>query len=339
MLAPFTGSDSGVFAARAMQCVFGGLAAVLTAVLGGVFDRRVGIAAGLLVACDPFLVFFSSLILTETPFTAALIGLWIALWKTVRAPSARGWIVVGILAAVCVYLRESSLGLVVAGPILVAVSKPVVIRSLWGPVVVLGIVVLTLIPWAARNRAVTGHWCWLTHRGGITLYDGVGPQATGASDLGDIKQCEAVRGLDEVAWDRHFWRQAIESIRSDPGRIVRLAGLKLARMWNPIPNVETYRSSSVWLISAGWTIPMFVLAAVGVVVVTLRRESGGVLAALLLLLPAIYFSVLHSVFVGSVRYRIPALPMLSILAALALVGGYDGWMKRRRAVASNNLGA
>ncbi len=76
-LSPFTGMSRGVIAAKAAQWVIGAVAAVLTAGLAAaLFNRRVGLLAGLLVAFDPFLVFFSSLLLTETLFVAVLVGLW-----------------------------------------------------------------------------------------------------------------------------------------------------------------------------------------------------------------------------------------------------------------------
>ena len=187
----------------------------------------------------------------------------------------------------------------------------------------MGVVVVSLLPWAARNHAVTGDWCWLTHRAGISLYDGVGPQASGASDLGEVKQSDAVRYLDEVAWNRYFLDQAVAAIQADPERVLRLAGVKLTRMWNPIPNVETYRSRVVRLIAAAWTVPTFALAVIGVMLLLIGRNRGGLRTALFLLLPAAYLSAVHSLFIGSVRYRLAAVPMIEILAAVALAAIYE----------------
>ena len=339
-LSAFTAMPRGVLAAKAVQWFVGALAAVLTAAAAAatLFDRRIGLIAGFLVALDPFLTFFSSLLLTETPFVTALVALWWMLSPLTRQdPRIRAgsgsdrtcgegfgrWIVVGLLSALCIYLRESSLGLVIVAIGFVVICHRFEGKAVIGATLSLGIVVAALVPWAARNQAVTGDWCWLTHRAGISLYDGVGPQALGASDLGDVKQSEAVRDMNEVAWNRYFLEQGVAAIKSDPGRVLQLASVKLTRMWNPIPNVETYRSRAVRLISSAWTIPTFALAAVGVMLLSIGKLRGGLRTAMFLLLPAIYFSAVHSLFVGSVRYRLAAIPMLEILAAVTLVAIYD----------------
>jgi hypothetical protein len=56
---------------------------------------------------------------------------------------------------------------------------------------------------------------------------------------------------------------------------------------------------------------------------SIGKLRGGLRTAMFLLLPAMYFSAVHSLFVGSVRYRLAAIPMLEILAAVALVAIYD----------------
>ncbi len=327
VLSVFHAIPNGLLAAKTLLWFVGALAAAATTLAAtALFDRRIGIIAGLLVAFDPFLIFFSSLLLSETPYVTALAVLWWTLWPLTRRDPIAGqparWIAVGLLSALCVYLRESSIGLIVFSMGFVLVCRRCDGKSVAGSALVLGVVIAALIPWAARNRAVTGDWCWLTHRAGISLYDGVGPQATGASDLGDVKQSEAVRGLNEVAWNRYFLDQAVGAIKHDPGRVIRLAGVKLKRMWNPIPNVETYRSGAVRWLSAAWTIPTFALAAVAALLLFARGGENR-RAALFLLVPAVYFSGVHSLFVGSVRYRLAAIPMIEVLAAVSLAAIYQ----------------
>lgn len=337
LLALFARAESGVVYAKVLHWLIGALAAVAAAWLAEtMFDRRASWVAGLLLAFDPFMVFFSSLLLTETLFVAVLVALWGVGWPILRAGgcgvSWRRWLAVGVLSALCVYVRVSSLGLIITVVGLWWIVGRCRRPALLGGVSVLGLVLLTLLPWALRNHHVTGHLCWLTHRGGISLYDGVGPQAEGGSDLGDIKQMPAVRGLDEVAWNRYFMDESLKAITRDPGRILRLALVKWSRMWNPIPNVETYRSPVVRLVSAAWTLPTFAFAGAGVILLARRRRDYAQGRALLWLLwPALYLTALHGFFVGSVRYRLGAIPMLEVLAAVALAALWGRVARRREA--------
>jgi len=321
----FARLNGGVLLAMVFHWLIGALAATVAAALAGrIVNPRVGCVAGLLVAVDPFLVFSSSLLLTETPFILAMLLLFLALAQlvTVRSPTIPlGRILaVGLLSALCVHLRESSLGLILIALLLVALRRrldPPACKLIGGT---LFVVVLTLVPWMLRNNAILGEPVWLTTRGGISLYDGVGPQADGTSDLGDIKAMPEVANLTELQWDDYFMRKAMSAIRDDPGRVLKLAIIKIRRMWNPMPNVETYQSAMVRLIAAVWCIPTFALAIAGGIILLKRRDGVAMWSVGLLLLPAIYFTALHSVFVGSIRYRLPAVVTLEILAAVAIVG-------------------
>ncbi len=327
LLSVLAHADHGVSLSRVAQWFVGALSAVFVAVLGAkIGGRTVGIVAGFLVAFDPFLVFFSSLLLTETLYITAQCALLVAGWGLLRGEGQAGmrrWLIVGLCAAVCVYVRESSVVLCVSWIVLLVACRRIEGTALIGGGVAILVIIVALLPWALRNERVTGRLCWLTHRGGISLYDGVGPQATGASDLGHIKQMEAVRGLDEVAWNSYFMQRSLRSITEDPGRVLWLAGVKLARTWNPVPNADTYQSLLIRAVSAAWTIPVYGLGVLGAVYLW-RRDRSAVVA---LLLPAMCVTVLHSVFVGSVRYRLIAMPTLEVLAAVGVC-----WLLTRRTV-------
>lgn len=334
LLSIFAGADHGIVAAKIFQWLIGALAAVVTAALATtLFDRRVGALAGLLVAFDPFLIFFSSLLLTETLFIAGVtVFYWVVapmIESTASTPDRahnRGvsygwgrWIAAGLTAAFCVYARESTLGLIALVSCTLLIWRRFDRRTITGAAISSAIVFAALIPWAIRNHAVVGEWCWLTTRGGISLYDGVGPRATGASDLGQIKQMPAVRGLSETQWNRYFLSQSFEAIRADPARVIRLAGIKLSRMWNPFPNAQGYKSGLAGAVSPVWMLPVCGLALVGLVLLPVTHGRSGLRIAFFMLLPAVYLSGVHSLFVGSVRYRLGAMPMLEILAAFAVV--------------------
>lgn len=322
LLSIVAGSPTGIVVAKVAQWFIGALGAVFALVLGArVGGRTVGVLVGLMFAADPFLIFFSSLVLSETLFVTLLVALWsygAGFVVERRAPTIRQWFAVGLLSLACVHARESTLGLIAAALLVHLCWRRFAGSAGLGIVVVGCVLVAGLFPWAVRNRGVLGEWCWLTTRAGISLYDGVGPQATGASDLGDVKNGEAVKDLTEVQYNSYFLEASYAQMRADPGRVMRLAGRKFLRMWNPVPNATAYQSRTVRWISAAWMVPMLLLALAGVF--ALRKRTPGHAGAVLiyLLLPALYLSVLHSIFVGSVRYRLGAVPMLAILAAVSV---------------------
>ncbi|RJP30707.1 MAG: hypothetical protein C4547_16445 [Phycisphaerales bacterium] len=380
VLAAFVAFDGGLIWFRLLLWIVGAITATCAAGLAGAtVGERAILPAGLLVAFDPYLAFFSSLVLTETVAIAALVAFW---WRLalmlpgaaghdgaclVHGPSTcepcrRRWIVVAALAALCVHTRESNLAFVGAALAYVLIAYRFQWYALRGAIVVVLVIVAALFPWALRNASVTGDWCWLTHRGGITLYDGVHAGATGASDLGAIKAMPEVHPFieagDEAGWDRYFTQQALAAMRADPIRIIRLAVAKLARTWNVFPNVQDGQRPALRWVSAGWTVPVYGLALAGALTLARRRRVGAMMdengarsipptsaagstpAAAprdaasapparpgYLLLPVLVVCLLHSVFVGSVRYRLPAMPMVEVLAAagcVAALGRFTG---------------
>lgn len=329
----FTGLPYGIMAARMSFWLIGALAAVLSVGLGSrLVDRRVGLCAGLIVALDPFLVSTSSLLLTETLFVAILTGLWLLLLQPVRGlqTSIARWAAIGGLAAVGVYTREASIALVLMALGFTIVVRTFDRRTCAGSAIAAGMIFLSLIPWMSRNLRVVGEPVFLTTRAGISLYDGVRPGATGASDLGDIKQMPAVRDLSETDWNAYFLRESKDIMKRDRARIVRLIPVKLQRLWNPWPNAASYRSFSIRFVAAAWTVPLFAFALAGVVWWSRASSVGGVRMVMFLLLPAFYLSALHSLFVGSVRYRLAAVPMIAVLASYALIRILDRVSSSRR---------
>jgi hypothetical protein len=274
---------------------------------------RIAWLAGVLAACDPFLIFFSGLLLTEALFTVALVVFWWLVLELID-PERASWALASIGAGVCllaaIMLRPSSMILLMVAPLVVLCLGRFRVSSWLRAGVLVAVVMAGLFPWAARNARILGEWRWTTTRGGISLYDGVQPGATGASDLAHTKLDPAVAGLDELAWDRHWHEQAVAAIREDPGRILTLAGRKFLRTWNIIPNEENSRRGTVALISGVWVTGILLACVAG-----LWRVRGAVRWWLMLLAPVLAFTLVHMVYIGSVRYRIPLMPFLFVLGA------------------------
>jgi len=278
---------------------------------------RAAAVTGTLVALDPFLVFFSGLLLTESLFTVVLLAAW---WFVLGAARAEGGgrlgeaVLAGLGLTAGLLLRPSAIVPAVLAPGVVIVGRGRRTRRTATACVMVGVVVAGLFPWALRNRLTLGQWCWLTTRGGISLYDGLRRGATGASDLAHTKTIPQVQGLSETRWDAYFRARAWEAVQDDPLRVLRLAGRKFLRTWSLTPNVETYRRGVTAVVSAVFMVVVLSTAAVGWWV---HRRS--VYAWCVLLGPVAGFTLLHMIFVGSVRYRVPVLPLVAVVSGVGVV--------------------
>lgn len=280
------------------------------------------LVAGLLVAVNPWLVYFSGLILSETLFTAMLV------WGMALPVVGRGrWWAWGAgigLLALSVHVRPAAIPLV---PVLAMAAAWVnsrsanpyeqqAQRSAWriagAGLVGAAAVGFVLLPWAIRNAAnpQVNSWIWTTTNAGFTSYDGLHPGATGASDQTFIAQMPELQTMDEVERSAYLGDLARQSAMADPGRIARLAAIKIGRTWSPIPLSDQFGQLKYILPGLLFTIPFFGLVIVGLAGSRLSRP-----VKLYLLLPAVYLTAVHGLSVGSARYRIPAEAPMGVIAA------------------------
>ncbi len=274
--------------------------------------------ASLATALNPFQIYFAALILSETLFTAMLA------WGTALLAWRPGFLWGGIVLALAVHVRPSAVFLPLAmGYCAVFATHSAEMRRRRGWLrlpVGAGMLLLTaaaLTPWWLRNLNVLESWVWLTTNGGITRYDGFNPDATGASDQSflDTAVAAPAYSLNELARDRYFADLASSYIREtwqdDPARLLKLTLAKLARTWSPMPLSAEFGGRALYRwIALSWCVPLFALALVGLCRRELPRPARALLVA-----PALYFTVIHAMSVGSLRYRVPAEPLLSVLAA------------------------
>jgi hypothetical protein len=318
-----------------------------------------GLIAGCLAACYPGGLTMSVLVLSEAPFQllmVAVLGCWTGGVLTPGPPSGLVWaIAAGLLSGLAVLVRPSWLLMPPFFYLLWlcgAAERGRVLRS--GLAAGLAMV-LVLSPWWVRNYRLTGHFVPTTLQVGASLYDGWHAGASGASDSGmqfSLEMAERLRAEDrqrqseafargetpppppslEYRIDRRLARDAVAWAQANPGEALRLAAMKVRRTWWPWPSSDQV-PMGVW---GRW---LFAIGMLGIVLPALgwllrsvlhsRRNSespsaphGAPLHARIWLVwwtPTLYFALLHAVFVGSIRYRQPAVLALCVIAALQSV--------------------
>jgi hypothetical protein len=181
---------------------------------------------------------------------------------------------------------------------------------------------VTMSPWWIRNYRVTGHFVPTSLQVGASLYDGLSPHATGASNMQPVDEFikqyresapreDAAPDADgEAALDRALRDASMKWTREHPAAVLRLALVKFVRMWNFVPNAAEFQSLRLRLVVACGYTPLLLLALWGAWRWAPRGWPYG-----LCLLPAFYFTLLHMIFVASIRYRQPPMMALIVLAA------------------------
>ena len=120
--------------------------------------------------------------------------------------------------------------------------------------------------------------------------------------------------MTEIARSRYFSQLADDWIRSNPMDAVKLAGVKIARTWSPVPLSQEYGGRWIYrAVGLTYGLSLDILVILG-----LRQQNLSGSVKRFLLLPAIYFTIAAGLSVGSLRYRIPAEGPMAILAASAV---------------------
>jgi 4-amino-4-deoxy-L-arabinose transferase-like glycosyltransferase len=338
LLAPLfliAGGEPPVLWARVLGAVLGTAAVAAAGALAWqLFDRRSGLLALWAAALYPEAVAMSTFVLSEAPFVPLmLLQLLLATWAW-RSDTPRGqlaWaLAAGATAGAATLMRPSWL---LFTPLAAAVACSDADQRLRAVRIGMGMLLalsLVMAPWWIRNAAVTGHFVPTTLQVGESLYDGWNPQATGASDMGFVdefrrrlRQQDAEFGVPpresglcfEQRLDQRMRDAAWAWARAHPLDALRLAGIKFLRIWNVWPNDPQLGNWRFGLLVLVGYVPLLLGGCYGA-----WRCAGRGWPYQLCFLPAIYFTALHMVFVGSIRYRQPAM-----LALLVLAAGVASW--------------
>jgi len=327
------GDEPPVLWARWLGAVLGMLAVGgVVALAGLLFDRSAALLAGGVAAVYPDAISMSTFVLSEAPFCPLMIlqlCLWTLAWRSPSRGRQATWALAGgVVAGLATLTRPSWLLFTPFAAAIALLGPSHRQRNAWlGLWLVIGLAV-AMTPWCVRNWRVTGRFVPTTLQVGESLYDGLNPQATGASDMRfvddfreQLRREDAKNPADphrgegfEARLDRRMRDAAIAWAVSHPGRAAELSAIKFLRIWNVWPNEASLRNWTFRLVLTVAYLPVLVLGFWGV-----WQAADRGWPYVLCLVPAVYFTALHVIFVGSIRYRQPALLVLIVPAAGWLV--------------------
>jgi 4-amino-4-deoxy-L-arabinose transferase-like glycosyltransferase len=192
---------------------------------------------------------------------------------------------------------------------------------------------LPLAPWVVRNYLLTGRFVPTSTIGGTVIYDGwymVNHPGSGHQffELVDLSKQEQYRLLSsqgiktytpkypfwfftseaEYRWDRLMSRTVAQGFWDAPRKLLRFVAMNAVGFW------VVGRTRSATLLSLALHLPLLLAAALGM----RRSHLEGRGEAWMLLGLIAYFNFFYTLTLGMVRYAVPIMPFVAILAAKGL---------------------
>ena len=263
-----------------------------------------------IIALDPYLVFHAGTVLSETLFIFFVAAFFYSFTVALGRPRILAGVGAGAAAAAAHLTRPSVPGLVILFAVFLVVWAKPRRRAVLAALAIALTAGILILPWGFRNYRVTGHWIFTTLGVGASLYDGVGPQADGSSNMEFLTKMPELKGMTEVERDSYLLNRALNDAMESPGRVLALVPVKAYRFWSPQPTSGMFGTPFYRWVSLLAVVPVYALAALAVFTLSMRWRD-----LVILLAGPVYFTLVHVVFVGSPRYRSPIMPMVAMLAA------------------------
>jgi len=317
------------------------MALLSTAIVGMVFvlgrrlfSERVALLATAMSAIYAYLIFYGVALVTETPFTLALM---IALYVAIRMHSGElegfwSWVLLGVVLAIAVLSR---IAVVFFVPILLfwlylAVRKKTHPAMLLIP---LGIIALSMLPLTIRNYELWGEFALSEAQFGHVFWNGNHPSHMGNFHPFKVFPIpkEVLALNNDVLITNTLLRMALQNILADPWNFVLLTVTRLREFFVFWPTADSsYQANLLRVLSFGLIVPFTLYG----IVANLRRFAD--------LAPIYLFFVVHTgiyaVTWTMVRYRVPMDPFFILFAAYTLLQIYETISQRRRTTVLSRQG-
>ncbi len=181
---------------------------------------------------------------------------------------------------------------------------PYLVKAL--PVFIVGIFIV-LAPWGVRNYRCFGEPIFTASNGGINLYIGNNPYATGGYYLPPAETRPQYRNHESGKW----FKEAIRYMYRRPGRTITRSILKGLAFWNP------HYGDQVVVLCA------FIAGLIRMKRGRIRFSRYDILWIVLL---PFSLMLVHMVFFVQPRYILPVLPSLAVIGGIGLGGVGSGVM-------------
>ena len=337
--------------AKLLNTALGTLSCLLSYGIGTrAYGRSVGVTAATLLALWPSEIFFTGATISEPTFSFVLSAALYSFlaWGDARRGRWLRWVAFGGLLGLAVLVRGAAL-LLPAVPVAVwfLVLGPGGRASSRGILTLLGFA-LVLGAWSVRNVVVLGYPVLLSTGSSYTLLAAHSPVADGyvPRRLNEFREREFAKELAAPdAKTRVYWaetRYALRYVVEHPWKELQLVPWRLLHFYKDdqyafnltvLPAGQLCLGERRWVGGCAWRsllrwwsdVWFYFFGALGLVGL-LRASSPSTGPAFVVPMTVVYFNVLHAfLFYGEPRYHAPLIPLLAVLAAVAIDGRVRPW--------------
>ena len=275
-----------------------------------------------------YFVLYAATLMTETFYITALLWTLDRALVTVKQPTPRQAVALGLGLGVTTLLRQSVLPwvAVLAVWMLWVGWRHSSLRRMSGTVIITGCcLLLPILPFTVRNYAVYGEFLLLNSNAGYAMYSAQHPmQGTTFNEFAAAPVPSDLAGLNEAQLDRELMRRGIGFVLADPGRYLLLSLSRIPDYFEFWPTPDTTLINNIGRTgSVGLFLP-FMLYGLWLAF----RQAGphalkgwgqfSTSPLAMLVLFVIFYSLLHILTWAMPRYRLPVDAVMVPFAALAL---------------------
>lgn len=277
------------------------------------FSKKVAVWSAWVWALLPYVAYWCTRWVWETSLSALLLStiFWLALSLEER-DSLKPWLQFGLLWGIAALNSPVLLSFLPASGLWAWYHRAKSGRRSLAGVALASVVFFACItPWLVRNQRTFGKFVFLRSNFGAELRMGNGPGADGtwmwflhpSQNLYALRQ---YRSIGEIAYVDQRKREALEWIKEDPARFIRISLKKFVFYWGGVPKTSKFPPSEV---KNALFLASSVLCFGGLALALLKRRPGAWLFFwLILLYPFVYYVVFPHA-----RYRHPIEPEIGIL--------------------------
>lgn len=309
--------DFNAQAVRIFQALIDSLMCVLMYWLcRKLFNGTTALIASIFAATYLVFVKSAALLFTETLFTFMLLALVCLLYMTKEKFSYLNAAVIGILAAILTLTKGIAMLFL---PFLFLALLAVKYHSAYDikewskrAVVIILFFLVSIAPWAYRNYRVYKAFVPVSTQSGWALYSAYFPvegKKYGFNVIDDnVKYAMSLKS--QTAMSDYLTKKALEFIKANPFKVLKLEALKAMYFWSPIDWGIIGGDSGTYNFQYVFMLP-FAVFGMFLLLKDINRH-------IILYFPIVYIFLMCLVFQGGPRFRMPIEPYLIIFFAVGI---------------------